>query len=163
MPPLGGLLAVLLAVFLLAACGTTGADPAADTTASDPAASDPAADSDPPAYEPPLLRSGPGDGSGNDAIVQGEVTLRGGCLRVDGAPAIWPRATTWRDDDQTLVLPGGEEVALGERVTGSGGYGAAADLGEPLDPDVRAAALACAGADGEVAIFNPDSDVARVD
>lgn len=151
-------LAVLLAVFLLAACGTTGTDPSSDTTASDPSGS-----ADAPAYDPPLLRSGPGNGTGRDAIVQGEVTLRGGCLRVDGAPAIWPRATTWRADDETLVLPGGEEVALGERVTGGGGSGPASDLGEPLDPDVRAAALACAGADGEVAIFNPDSDVARVD
>lgn len=103
-------------------------------------------------------------GEGMDAIVGGTVTLDDGCLYlVSGdvaVPVLWPHGTSWNDDAPAVILDD-VEVEPGMQVTGSGGY-------VPLDrvrlatafgAAVAAAAEACAGPTGEIAVFNAGSDV----
>ena len=63
-----------------------------------------------------------GDGSGTDALIEGPLTLSGGCLLVGEFPVVWPYGTTWDAQAQAVRLSDGQVVALGDRVSGGGGY-----------------------------------------
>lgn len=97
-----------------------------------------------------------GDGSGTDALIEGPLTLSGGCLLVGDFPVVWPYGTTWDAQAQAVRLSDGQVVALGDRVSGGGGYPYLSDLGtefaEPL--------AACpANKYGEVAMFNAGEQI----
>lgn len=97
-----------------------------------------------------------GDGSGTDALIEGPLTLSGGCLLVGDFPVIWPYGTTWDAQAQAVRLSDGQVVALGDRVSGGGGYPYLSDLGtesaEPL--------AACpTNKYGEVAMFNAGEQI----
>jgi hypothetical protein len=135
--------AVFSLAMLLASCGGDARQPSADS-------------------EVLLVTSGPGTGSGSDAEIAGVVTLDEGCVRVGEYPAVWPEGTTWDSARQALMLPSGLSVAIGESVSGAGGYPYVEDIEDEF-PGKEVEALAeCAGPTHEVAYFNRDSDVARV-
>ncbi|MBC2934450.1 hypothetical protein [Nocardioides sp. zg-1228] len=76
------------------------------------------------------------DGSGASAQIEGPLSMSSGCLLVGGYPVVWPYGTTWDADAQAVRLSDGQVVALGDRVSGGGGYPHLPDLGtefaEPL-------------------------------
>jgi hypothetical protein len=77
-----------------------------------------------------------GDGSGVTALIEGPLTMSSGCLLVGEFPVVWPYGTTWDAEAQAVRLSDGQVVALGDRVSGGGGYPYLSDLGtefaEPL-------------------------------
>lgn len=103
---------------------------------------------------PLLLSSGSSD-EGMAAEVAGPVTLDEGCLSVGEYPAIWPAGTVWDSQREVLTLPDGVEVALGEEVTGGGGY--YSQQSKPVEDyptEVADLLRSCLGPSGEVAMFN---------
>ncbi len=109
----------------------------------------------------PVLTSGFGGGSGLDAQVQGTVVLDADCvlLELEGTryPVVWPRGTRWQPEPPAVVLSTGT-VPVGGAVLGGGGYLQGEHLSSLPDAVVEAA-QACAGPTGEVAVFNPGSEV----
>jgi hypothetical protein len=77
-----------------------------------------------------------GDGSGMAALIEGLLTMSNGCLLVGEFPVVWPYGASWDAEGQTVQLSDGQVVALGDRVSGGGGYPYLSDLGtefaEPL-------------------------------
>lgn len=101
------------------------------------------------------------------AQVKGVVSLEADCVNVGGAPVIWPEGTSWSSDSETLTLPGGATVAPGARVSGAGGYYRDLDdLASLFGDEVAERARSCleehGNGEGEVAVFNPGSDVRAV-
>lgn len=102
---------------------------------------------------------------GSDALVEGTVTVEGDCLLLvqsdfpdDGFPVVWPAGTRWQADPPAVVLDEGTVVAVGEAVSGGGGYLQPSSL-RSSGQAVSDAAASCAGDTGEVAVFNPGSEV----
>ena len=58
------------------------------------------------------------------------------CLLVGEFPVVWPFGTTWDAETEKVRLSDGQVVALGDRVSGGGGYPYMSDRGtdftEPL-------------------------------
>lgn len=91
---------------------------------------------------------------GMDAVVEGALALREGCVVLEGPdgqswyPVVWPSGTRIDSTDPlVLALPSGDDLALGAAVTGGGGYL------QPASMDVEIPA-SCLPATGEVAVFN---------
>ncbi len=80
------------------------------------------------------------------AIVQGKVSYDDGCLRLDEYPVVWPHGTTWDNDSDEVVLPGGGGYVSLQNLE-RGTYGDYGDYGAQILQD-------CVGATGEVAVFN---------
>lgn len=97
-----------------------------------------------------------GDGSGLDALIEGELTMDDGCLLVDDTPVVWPYGTTWDADTRAVRLPEGEAVRLGDRVRGSGGYPYRADLGDQI---AKALEDCPVNEHEEVAVFNAGEQI----
>lgn len=102
---------------------------------------------------------------GRDALVEGTLAIRGGCvvLEQDGFdiayPVIWPSGTSIAGEDPlTLELPSGEELAVGQAVSGGGGYHDSSSAQVEVD-----IAAACVPETGEVAVFNPDAEPSVVE
>lgn len=102
---------------------------------------------------------------GDDALVVGTLTTWSGCvlLQMEGFdhayPVIWPSGTSIAGDDPlTLRLPSGEELTVGQAVSGGGGYYQATS--DQVDVDIPAQ---CLPESGEVAIFNPDGRLTIID
>ena len=108
--------------------------------------------------EGPVLTSVGGDDDWMAAIVAGRLTFQNDCLLLGGMPVVWPESTNWDADSQALTLPGGDVVQVGARLTGGGGF-LRSRHGRTSRHDVAAAAKSCLGTTGEVAVFNPGSDV----
>lgn len=109
---------------------------------------------------------------GEDALIEGVVTLDGDCLYIEFLdmpgvryPAVWPHGTSWQDKPAGVVLPGGEVALLGTRVSGGGGYHSERSRIETLtNHDGTELALRCAKDPyREVAIFNLGSSVDALD
>lgn len=85
---------------------------------------------------PVVAHAAKGDGSGDAALIEGVLTVSSGCLLVNGFPVVWPYGTTWDPGAQSVRLSDGQVVALGDRVSGGGGYPSlsalAAAFAEPL-------------------------------
>lgn len=117
---------------------------------------------EPPRVDGPVLVSGSRDG-GNDAIVAGEVTVDDGCLLLGGIPVVWPVGTTWDGETHEVVLSNGDRIAMGDEVTGAGGYSDVDSVADVTGERGASIAAECAGPTREVAVFNAGSDVTRVD
>jgi hypothetical protein len=96
---------------------------------------------------------------GDDALIEGTVVARGGCvlLGIGDAtyPVVWPSGTSITDDDPlTLRLRSGDEVGVGGTVRGGGGS-------HDVDSSMVTVDIAekCRSATGEVVIFNPDGNI----
>lgn len=104
----------------------------------------------------PVVAHTAGGSGGNGALIEGSLTMSGGCLLVSEFPVIWPYGTTWDAEAQAVRLPDGQVVALGDRVNGGGGYPYLSDLGaefaEPL-------ADCPTNTYEEVAMFNAEEQV----
>lgn len=103
---------------------------------------------------------------GEDALVQGTLTTWGGCvmLQQEGFdhlyPVVWPSGTSIASENPlTLRLPSGEELTLGQAVSGGGGYH---DESSPRLDDVDIP-FGCLPESGEMAVFNPDADLLIVE
>jgi len=107
----------------------------------------------------PVLRSGGGAGDRMTAIVAGRLGFKNGCLLLGRGPVVWPKSTSWNADRQSLTLPSGDVGQVGDKLTGGGGYLQVTAIADLFGDDVADAARACLGATGEVAVFNPGSDV----
>jgi hypothetical protein len=97
-----------------------------------------------------------GDASGTDALIEGPLALSGGCLLVGDFPVIWPYGTTWDAQAQAVRLSDGQVVALGDRVSGGGGYPYLSDLGTELAEPL---ADCPTNKYGEVAMFNAGEQI----
>lgn len=104
-----------------------------------------------------LLPSG-----GTDALVEGKLATRDGCLLLEhlegfdiAYPVVWPSGTAITTEEPlTLELPSGEELTVGQVVSGGGGYHQASS--EHIEVSIPAD---CVPETGEVAVFNPDADL----
>jgi len=109
----------------------------------------------------PVLTSGRGSGGGDDAEVKGTVILEDECLMLqfedNRYPVVWPAGTRWQPEPPAVLLASGT-VPIGGEVYGGGGYYSAEHL-VSLPDEVTEAAAACVGPTGEVAVFNPGSEV----
>jgi len=76
-------------------------------------------------------------------------------------PIVWPAGAAWQADPLGVVLNDGRLIQPGMSVRGSGGYVASAQVVEAAGGEVAEAASRCAGATGEIAMFNADSEVTR--
>lgn len=101
---------------------------------------------------------------GMDADIEGTLTTRGACVLLQSSwsdiafPVIWPAGTSIVGEyPLTLQLPSGEELAVGQVVSGGGGMLHASsgevNVGIPAE---------CLPESGEVAVFNPDGDLSVV-
>jgi hypothetical protein len=82
-----------------------------------------------------------------DAVVEGELTERGGCLLIGGAIALFPAGTTW--DPPRVRFSHDSTVEVGTHVVMGGGYGAVDDLTPAGSPIIPVPAMrACAAATG---------------
>lgn len=74
-------------------------------------------------------------------------------------PIVWPAGTSWRSDPPGVRLEDGQVVEPGMEVFGGGGYLKRKGIELMAGAAVADAAAACAGQDGEIAIFNISSEV----
>ena len=95
---------------------------------------------------------------GMAAIVTGKVTIgNDGCVGLDGRTTVWPADTRWSTEQDELILPDGTPAAIGDTVSGSGGF-------VPAQEATKAVAdagdvVSCSWSD-EVALFNPGWTIA---
>lgn len=99
---------------------------------------------------------------GSDALLEGELVVRDGCVLLDGGevkPVVWPTGTSIADEDPfTLELRSGDRLEVGQRVSGSGGTHAANS--EQVEVDINAECFAGDGPGGDsVMVFNPDQEL----
>jgi hypothetical protein len=93
---------------------------------------------------------------GVPAQAVGSLAVADGCVLLDQDgnrfPVVWPSGTSVASTDPLVIeLPSGEQLEVGDQVSGGGGY-----VGqEQAGIDVPAA---CLNEWGEVAVFNPDDD-----
>ena len=136
--------AVLLLLALLAACGDDA------SVVGGPSASG----------NGPVVAHTTGGNDGAAAIIEGSLTLSKGCLMVGDFPAVWPHGTTWDSESRTVHLPDGQVVALGDRVSGGGGY---PNLSE-LETEYAEPLAECPTNEyDEVAMFNAEGQVAVIE
>ena len=98
---------------------------------------------------------------GEAAEVRGVLQLEGDCLYVvfdevgERYPIVWPAGTRWDTEGQAVVIRNGESLAVGDAVSGSGGYHYVDDVETLAGPDAAALAADCVdNAHGEVAVVN---------
>lgn len=99
-----------------------------------------------------------GPAEGEDAGVSGVLAAADGCVLLEEGgsrfPVVWPSGTSVAGTDPVVIaLPSGEQVHLGDRVSGGGGYSDPGRLGVEIPAE-------CLNEYGEVAVFNPDDDPA---
>ena len=98
---------------------------------------------------------------GMTALILGTLALRDGCVVLEWEdeeiwyPVVWPAGTSIASDDPFVIsLPSGVELAVGEKVTGGGGYlmpgSVEADIPQECLPETN-----------EIAVFNPDDDPSK--
>lgn len=98
------------------------------------------------------------------AEVRGVLELDGACLYAaveigERYPIVWPAGTRWDEQNQAVVSPVGESMAIGDEVYGGGGYLYVADVNRIAGP--RASSLAADCVDntyGEIAVVNNFDD-----
>jgi hypothetical protein len=88
------------------------------------------------------------------ALVAGRVTVDdAGCVMVDDYPVVWPMGTTFASTDPLrLRFADGRELEQGVEVSGPGGFVKLEALEVTIPSE-------CRSADGDVAVFNPHSEL----
>jgi hypothetical protein len=99
--------------------------------------------------------------AGMDAEVRGVLQLDGRCLYVsleevgERYPIVWPAGTRWDADNQAVIAPGGQSMAIGDEVYGGGGYLYVDDIERIAGPEASALATECVdNTYGEIAVVN---------
>lgn len=105
------------------------------------------------------IRSDAEDGMA--AEVRGVLQLEDGCLYLsideigERYPVLWPAGTNWDAERETVVLPTGDELAVGGLAYGGGGYWGVDRIADIAGPDAAALAGLCVDNDyGEIAVVN---------
>jgi hypothetical protein len=115
------------------------------------------------AIDGPVMRyPRPSDNEGGmDAEVRGVLELDGSCLYVapdevgERYPILWPARTRWDEENQAVISPMGEAMAIGEEVYGGGGYLYVRDVEHIAGPQASALAAECVdNTYGEIAVVN---------
>lgn len=97
---------------------------------------------------------------GEVALVEGTLTNRDGCVLLEqedagiAYPVIWPSGTSIASEHPlALKLPTGEELAIGEAVSGAGSfpYSSSEDVNVQIPAE-------CVPETDEVAVFNQDAE-----
>lgn len=103
-------------------------------------------------------------GERRHALIEGTLVTRNGCVLLEQArgiaqPVVWPSGTSIAGEDPlTLELPSGERLAVGQKVSGGGGYD------DPWSDDLEADIPAkCVPETGGVAVFNADDHLTVVE
>ncbi len=108
----------------------------------------------------PVVAHTTGGTDGAAALIEGSLLMSKGCLMVGEFPVIWPHGTYWDSESRAVHLPDGQVVALGDRVSGGGGYPYLSDLeteyAEPLADCPR-------NEYDEVAMFNAEGQVTVIE
>ncbi len=96
-----------------------------------------------------------------DAEVRGVLELEQDCLYValdevgERYPILWPSSTTWNPGTNTVVLPSGQSIAIGDSVYGGGGYFYVDDIERLAGEEAAELAARCVDNDyGEIAVVN---------
>lgn len=116
-----------------------------------------------PAVDGPLMRhpvrSEVEEGEG--AEVRGVLELTNDCLYLsiddidERYPVLWPAATSWDSQREVVVLPTGEEIAVGGLAYGGGGYSSVEVIETIAGPEAAGLAMRCVdNAYGEIAVVN---------
>lgn len=98
---------------------------------------------------------------GDAALISGKLAIHEGCVVLQspdgsqGYPVVWPSGTRIASTDPFAIrLPSGEELAIGEQVSGGGGFHYQETLELEIPPE-------CLGEWQEVAVFNPDEELTK--
>ncbi len=104
------------------------------------------------------------------AEVRGVLELEQDCLYValdevgERYPILWPASTTWNPDTNTVVLPSGQSVAIGDSVYGGGGYLSVDDIERLAGKEAAELADRCVdNRYGEIAVVNNNDSAIRPD
>jgi hypothetical protein len=98
---------------------------------------------------------------GLDALIEGTLALHDGCVVLESEdkevwyPVVWPAGTSIASSDPFVIsLPSGVELAIGEKVSGGGGY---------LKPESVEVEIPreCLPETNEIAVFNPDDEPSK--
>jgi hypothetical protein len=104
----------------------------------------------------PVVAHPEGNSDGADALIEGPLTMSSGCLLVGEFPVVWPHGTTWDAEGEAVQLPDGQGVALGDQVSGGGGYPHLSDLGAELAEPLAGCPT---NEYEEVAMFNAEEQI----
>jgi hypothetical protein len=117
-----------------------------------------------PVVDGPVFAAGDeGNGVGLTALVAGRLRMEDGCLLLAGIPVVWPYETTWDADAEAVVLSDGARAAVGDEVSGGGGYLHVDRLTAQSNGEFTERLRACPTDEwGQVAVFNRDEPVAVV-
>lgn len=104
------------------------------------------------------------------AELRGVLELEQDCLYVavdevgERYPILWPTSTTWNPDTNTVVLPSGQPVAIGDSVSGAGGYFDVDDIERLAGKEAAELAARCVdNDDGEIAVVNNNDSAIAAD
>lgn len=104
----------------------------------------------------PVVAHSAGSSDGASAMIEGPLTMSKGCLLVGDYPVVWPHGTTWDADQDAVILPDGQVAAVGDRVSGGGGYPYLSDLA----PELADPLADCPTNEyGEIAAFNASEQI----
>lgn len=92
----------------------------------------------------------------------GKLVLDGDCLYLgllegpgERFPVVWPARTRWDADSNSVVLPSGDHVAIGESVSGGGGFHELSSVLAIAGEDAETLVDSCLdNTYGEIAIIN---------
>lgn len=106
---------------------------------------------------------------GDAAAMGGKLILEGDCLYLgphEGAgerfPVVWPAGTHWDTDSNSVVLPSGDHVAIGESVAGGGGAHELPSVQAIAGEEAATLTGSCLdNTYGEITIFNNFNDAVR--
>lgn len=101
------------------------------------------------------------DEDGMAAEVRGVLVFEAGCLYLaldeidERYPVLWPAATAWDADREVVVLPTGDEIAVGGLAYGGGGYFGVDRIEDVAGSGAAELAERCVDNDfGEIAVVN---------
>ena len=108
----------------------------------------------------PLLVSEGSWDAGMAAALGGQLARVGPCIGMGESMVVWPEGVSWDEDAESMVLPDGTLVGLGETVSGGGGGMTTSAVNSLFGSDAADALRECeveVGAD--VVVFNVGGSV----
>jgi hypothetical protein len=105
-----------------------------------------------------------GQVGGMTALVNGRLARASNCLLLvagdQSYPVVWPYGSSWVDGDASLRLADGQVVAIGQKVSGGGGFESIDAVSATVGRDQAEQLRPCAaGVSDQIAVFNPDASL----
>ena len=108
----------------------------------------------------PLLVSEGKWNSATAAAVGGRLARVGPCIGIGGSMVVWPEGVSWDEEEESMVLPDGTPVGLGDDVSGGGGSMTTSAVNSLFGADAADALRECDVAVGsDVVVFNVGGSV----